>query len=150
LRSSGQSGTACPAFCAHIVIDDMSNCLFCGRIVMEACQPLSSVVEWSRKLLISLSCGPIVVLRCYRTTKRRSGHRTEQLWVRTEQWWGSAVRDDMRHQSGMSRDICPGCLETTRRFDVRQKKVGVAGFEPTTSSSRTKRATKLRHTPMPS
>ena len=26
--------------------------------------------------------------------------------------------------------------------------VGVAGFEPTTSSSRTKRATKLRHTPM--
>ena len=25
--------------------------------------------------------------------------------------------------------------------------VGVAGFEPTTSSSRTKRATKLRHTP---
>ena len=28
--------------------------------------------------------------------------------------------------------------------------VGVAGFEPTTSSSRTKRATKLRHTPWPS
>ena len=27
-------------------------------------------------------------------------------------------------------------------------RVGVAGFEPTTSSSRTKRATKLRHTPM--
>jgi hypothetical protein len=27
--------------------------------------------------------------------------------------------------------------------------VGVAGFEPTTSSSRTKRATKLRYTPMP-
>jgi hypothetical protein len=26
--------------------------------------------------------------------------------------------------------------------------VGVAGFEPTTSSSRTKRATKLRHTPV--
>ena len=26
--------------------------------------------------------------------------------------------------------------------------VGVAGFEPTTSSSRTKRATKLRHTPI--
>lgn len=25
--------------------------------------------------------------------------------------------------------------------------VGVAGFEPTTSSSRTKRAAKLRHTP---
>jgi hypothetical protein len=31
------------------------------------------------------------------------------------------------------------CLSNTR--------VGVAGFEPTTSSSRTKRATKLRHTP---
>ena len=27
--------------------------------------------------------------------------------------------------------------------------VGVAGFEPTASSSRTKRATKLRHTPVP-
>ncbi len=27
--------------------------------------------------------------------------------------------------------------------------VGVAGFEPTASSSRTKRATKLRHTPAP-
>ena len=27
--------------------------------------------------------------------------------------------------------------------------VGVAGFEPTASSSRTKRATKLRHTPLP-
>lgn len=26
--------------------------------------------------------------------------------------------------------------------------VGVTGFEPATSSSRTKRATKLRHTPM--
>lgn len=26
--------------------------------------------------------------------------------------------------------------------------VGVAGFEPTASSSRTKRATKLRHTPV--
>ena len=29
-----------------------------------------------------------------------------------------------------------------------QKWVGVAGFEPTTSSSRTKRATGLRYTPM--
>ena len=27
-------------------------------------------------------------------------------------------------------------------------RVGVAGFEPTASSSRTKRATKLRHTPV--
>jgi hypothetical protein len=27
--------------------------------------------------------------------------------------------------------------------------VGVAGFEPTASSSRTKRATKLRYTPVP-
>ena len=32
----------------------------------------------------------------------------------------------------------------SRRFTV-----GVAGFEPTASSSRTKRATKLRHTPVP-
>ena len=31
----------------------------------------------------------------------------------------------------------------------RRLPVGVAGFEPTASSSRTKRATKLRHTPVP-
>ncbi len=33
--------------------------------------------------------------------------------------------------------------------DLRFQMVGVAGFEPTASSSRTKRATKLRHTPKP-
>ena len=32
-------------------------------------------------------------------------------------------------------------------FFARRFFVGVAGFEPTASSSRTKRATKLRHTP---
>jgi hypothetical protein len=31
--------------------------------------------------------------------------------------------------------------------DLAFQSVGVAGFEPTASSSRTKRATKLRHTP---
>jgi hypothetical protein len=31
----------------------------------------------------------------------------------------------------------------------RQDMVGVTGFEPAASSSRTTRATKLRHTPMP-
>ena len=31
--------------------------------------------------------------------------------------------------------------------DLAIQSVGVAGFEPTASSSRTKRATKLRHTP---
>jgi hypothetical protein len=34
------------------------------------------------------------------------------------------------------------------RFCYLDQPVGVAGFEPTTSSSRTKRATKLRHTPL--
>jgi hypothetical protein len=34
------------------------------------------------------------------------------------------------------------------RFLVGVAVVGVAGFEPTASSSRTKRATKLRHTPL--
>jgi hypothetical protein len=34
-----------------------------------------------------------------------------------------------------------------RTSDLRFCGVGVAGFEPTASSSRTKRATKLRHTP---
>jgi hypothetical protein len=32
--------------------------------------------------------------------------------------------------------------------DLHKHSVGVAGFEPTTSSSRTKRATKLRYTPI--
>jgi hypothetical protein len=32
--------------------------------------------------------------------------------------------------------------------ELAKPRVGVAGFEPTTSSSRTKRATKLRYTPM--
>src|SRR5699024_9170364 len=32
--------------------------------------------------------------------------------------------------------------------DLRRHRVGVAGFEPTTSASRTRRATKLRHTPV--
>jgi hypothetical protein len=34
-----------------------------------------------------------------------------------------------------------------RTPDLVFQSVGVAGFEPTASSSRTKRATKLRHTP---
>ena len=36
---------------------------------------------------------------------------------------------------------------TTQAADLAVWRVGVAGFEPTASSSRTKRATKLRHTP---
>ncbi len=36
---------------------------------------------------------------------------------------------------------------TTQAADLAIWRVGVAGFEPTASSSRTKRATKLRHTP---
>jgi hypothetical protein len=44
-------------------------------------------------------------------------------------------------------------VEKRRRIVVIRRRrqsagVGVAGFEPTTSSSRTKRATKLRHTPL--
>ncbi len=34
-----------------------------------------------------------------------------------------------------------------RTPELQFRGVGVAGFEPTASSSRTKRATKLRHTP---
>ena len=36
----------------------------------------------------------------------------------------------------------------SRNYVARHHMVGVAGFEPTASSSRTKRATKLRHTPV--
>ena len=37
---------------------------------------------------------------------------------------------------------------TTAALSNTKPLVGVTGFEPATSSSRTKRATKLRHTPM--
>jgi hypothetical protein len=41
----------------------------------------------------------------------------------------------------------PGLMAGTT-VELVKLRVGVAGFEPTTSSSRTKRATKLRYTPM--
>ena len=45
----------------------------------------------------------------------------------------------------------PMCVNTKIAGTKRSRRlpVGVAGFEPTASSSRTKRATKLRHTPVP-
>ena len=43
--------------------------------------------------------------------------------------------------------LCTYKIAGTKRS--RRFTVGVAGFEPTASSSRTKRATKLRHTPVP-
>ena len=43
--------------------------------------------------------------------------------------------------------LCTYKIAGTKRS--RRLPVGVAGFEPTASSSRTKRATKLRHTPVP-
>ena len=51
----------------------------------------------------------------------------------------AARREAVRH--GMTK------VAGTKRS--RRLTVGVAGFEPTASSSRTKRATKLRHTPVP-
>ena len=43
----------------------------------------------------------------------------------------------------------PGITKVAGTKRSRRLTVGVAGFEPTASSSRTKRATKLRHTPVP-
>ena len=59
------------------------------------------------------------------------------LWVvRSDE----PITDDrLMGQGKRSRPVKP-CVKSTFA-------VGVAGFEPTTSSSRTKRATKLRHTP---
>ena len=49
---------------------------------------------------------------------------------------------------GPKRKKAPNLMQVQSYSDVwRHHRVGVAGFEPTTSSSRTKRATKLRHTP---
>src|SRR5690242_14357963 len=47
---------------------------------------------------------------------------------------------ELRQQKAVTRIASQGLLPASTP-------VGVAGFEPTTSSSRTKRATKLRHTP---
>ena len=49
---------------------------------------------------------------------------------------------------GRARYARPDCLAPSKTGSISQLIVGVAGFEPTTSSSRTKRATKLRHTPL--
>jgi hypothetical protein len=40
-----------------------------------------------------------------------------------------------------------GSGQNPNMYLTRRSTVGVTGFEPATSSSRTKRATKLRHTP---
>ena len=45
--------------------------------------------------------------------------------------------------------FCPLTQKIAGTKRSRRLPVGVAGFEPTASSSRTKRATKLRHTPVP-
>ena len=63
----------------------------------------------------------------------------------------------MAHDVGSSVDSLVGVFGLTASYPLLLVRltskladvlvVGVAGFEPTTSSSRTKRATKLRHTP---
>ena len=61
------------------------------------------------------------------------------------------------HDVGLNDDSIVGVFGLTASYSLLLRRltskladvlvVGVAGFEPTTSSSRTKRATKLRHTP---
>ena len=50
-------------------------------------------------------------------------------------------------QSGVRTQFRAGLPERKTSPELVFLRVGVAGFEPTASSSRTKRATKLRHTP---
>ncbi len=87
-----------------------------------------------------------------RTTLRRRGGRTTRRPSRA--WWPSPARTTRtaccrpRSTRAPSAD---GRTRTAGASDVgrgRPSSVGVAGFEPTTSSSRTQRATKLRYTPM--
>jgi site-specific DNA recombinase len=78
----------------------------------------------------------------------------------------NAWRASQERKAGAEKQRAPGIAEGSERqlreglplgldqiflADVSSKAnvVGVTGFEPATSSSRTKRATKLRHTPMP-
>ena len=58
-----------------------------------------------------------------------------------------------QEKNGVEEELCINCRPNQSSSGVRSipnasdNLVGVAGFEPTASSSRTKRATKLRHTP---
>jgi hypothetical protein len=57
-------------------------------------------------------------------------------------------RPGLSEQAAAARnEIRASFLEWKADPDLHCSSVGVAGFEPTTSSSRTKRATKLRYTP---
>jgi hypothetical protein len=63
-------------------------------------------------------------------------------------WWPVPSPAQPTSDTG-SRDTetAPGLSPGWEPFSSSQPRVGVTGFEPATSSSRTKRATKLRHTP---
>ena len=60
------------------------------------------------------------------------------------EWWLEYKRDSL-HRPDWPPIVHPGPLETPAG---RRKRIGLAGFEPTASSSRTRRATRLRYSPL--
>lgn len=73
--------------------------------------------------LLALVCGLLAVIAC-------------------AVWWPTPDRRANQRKTAPP----PTCAGRGRNHSS-QPRVGVTGFEPATSSSRTKRATKLRHTP---
>ena len=62
-------------------------------------------------------------------------------------WWPDPITRSAQRGRGADTETAPSLLPGREPFSSSQPRVGVTGFEPATSSSRTKRATKLRHTP---
>ena len=84
-----------------------------------------------------------------RSTATSSARCCSSGAIAMDQIFGRAVASDRRTVEPRSRhSVChPDSRRPLHRSKWPSDLVGVAGFEPTTSSSRTKRATKLRHTP---
>jgi hypothetical protein len=117
-------------------------------------------------LLIGLDVHPRVIMRVVRMQTRRSRWRSGQIPARRPHVRRCAGLE--RARTDVSAVLCCRTCSSRRRSRIkallqdlqlktsvqnqnmhltRRSTVGVTGFEPATSSSRTKRATKLRHTP---
>src|SRR5918992_3611847 len=100
-------------------------------------------------LLAVLDVHPRVTMRILRHASDRRNHGCLHRGLRREDPAGDqAAGQETRHVAVAA--LC-SCTRSEAPFHPRKGAltwVGVAGFEPTTSSSRTKRATKLRYTPV--
>jgi Phage integrase family len=102
-------------------------------------------------LLVDLDVHPCVIMRILRHADQAV---TMEIYANAS---SAATRDALRRLGDILHRLaavlcCCTCSSTAlvqnpNMHLTRHSAVGVTGFEPATSSSRTKRATKLRHTP---